>query len=76
MRELITQDVERTCQEFDFFRTKKTKDILIAILFLWGKENPDYGYKQGMNELLAVVVIAFQAERWKLKAGTQATNFE
>lgn len=63
MRELITQDIDRTSQEYDFFQEKKVKDILIGILFLWAKENPETAYKQGMNELLAIVVFAFFAER-------------
>jgi TBC1 domain family protein 5 len=41
MRELITQDIDRTSQEYDFFCQKRVKDILISILFLWAKENQD-----------------------------------
>ena len=41
----------------------ETKDLLTQLLFLWGRENPDYGYKQGMNEILAMVVIVFDTER-------------
>lgn len=63
MRDLITQDIERTSQEYEFFTQKKIKDILIGILFLWAKENQDTLYKQGMNELLAIVVFTFFAER-------------
>jgi len=33
------------------------------MLFLWAKENPETSYKQGMNEILAIVVVAFFAER-------------
>lgn len=43
------------------------KDILIGILFLWAKENPETSYKQGMNEILAIVVVAFFAERIVVK---------
>jgi hypothetical protein len=39
------------------------KDVLIGILFLWAKENQDIQYKQGLNEVLAIVVFAFFAER-------------
>ena len=45
MKELIKQDVDRTCQEFEYFRRKSTKDALMAMLYLWGKENEAYGYK-------------------------------
>ena len=41
----------------------ETKDLLSQLLFIWGRENPDYGYKQGMNEILAMVVIVFDTER-------------
>lgn len=37
--------------------------MLIAMLFLWGKTYPEYGYKQGMNEILAIVLLVFDTER-------------
>lgn len=40
-----------------------TKDLMSQLLYLWGRENPDYGYKQGMNEILALIVIVFDTER-------------
>ena len=30
--------------------------------YLWAKDNIDYGYRQGMNEVLAIVVYAFFQE--------------
>lgn len=63
VRDLITQDIERTSQEFEFFTQKRTKDILTGILFLWASENQDIQYKQGMNEILAIIVFAYFAER-------------
>lgn len=63
MREVIRQDVVRTCQEFEYFNRQSTQNALISILFLWGKENPDFGYKQGMNEILALIMIVFDTER-------------
>jgi TBC1 domain family member 5 len=36
---------------------------LTAILFLWGKENPEFSYRQGMNEILAMILIVFATER-------------
>lgn len=32
------------------------------ILFMWAKEHPDYKYQQGMNEILAVIVICLANE--------------
>jgi len=62
-REVITQDIDRTSQEYEFFQQKKVKDILIGMLFLWAKENSETSYRQGINEILAIVVFAFFAER-------------
>jgi TBC1 domain family protein 5 len=60
--------VSRTLQEFSYFNKTETKDLLSQLLFIWGRENPDYGYKQGMNEILAMVVIVFDTERTVLRA--------
>lgn len=76
MRELIVQDIERTSQEYEFFTLKPVKDVLIGILFLWSKENSDISYKQGMNEILAMVVFAFFAERIKCKKNYDEMNSE
>lgn len=63
MKALIWQDVSRTLQEFTYFTKTQTKDLMSQLLYLWGRENPDYGYKQGMNEILALIVIVFDTER-------------
>jgi hypothetical protein len=33
--------------------------MMVNILFIWSKENKDVSYKQGMNEILAVILFAF-----------------
>ena len=45
MKDLIKQDVSRTLQEYQYFHKLEVKDLLTSLLFLWGRENPDYGYK-------------------------------
>ena len=35
------------------------KKELMLMLYLWAKDNHDFGYRQGMNEILAVLVYAF-----------------
>lgn len=72
VRDLITQDIERTSQEFEFFTQKRVKDILVGILFVWAKDNQDIQYKQGLNEVLAIVVFAFFAERLPAAADLDA----
>ncbi|KAL4881149.1 rab-GTPase-TBC domain-containing protein [Aspergillus karnatakaensis] len=53
MRADISQDVDRCLQENYFFREPATKAMMIDVLFIYSKLNPDLGYRQGMHELLA-----------------------
>lgn len=43
------------------------------MLYLWSKDNKDYGYRQGMNEILGMVVYAFFIEALH-KGGSQLEN--
>ena len=54
--ELVKIDIDRTFQEMDYFKTPRTKTSLITNLFIFAKTFPDCGYKQGMNEICAVIM--------------------
>ncbi|KAJ5524295.1 hypothetical protein N7494_010945 [Penicillium frequentans] len=56
LRAEISQDVDRCLQENFFFQEPTTKSILIDVLFVYSKLNPDVGYRQGMHELLAPIL--------------------
>ena len=51
---LIKMDVERTYQEHEIFTKIEIKKKLASVLYIYAKENPEYGYKQGMNDILGV----------------------
>ncbi|MCQ2820904.1 MAG: TBC domain-containing protein, partial [archaeon] len=59
LKKLINLDLSRTYQEVDLFLKGNTKNLLANVLFIWSKENEDVSYHQGMNELLAVLYLAF-----------------
>ncbi|OMJ83986.1 hypothetical protein SteCoe_14972 [Stentor coeruleus] len=59
----IRNDVERTFQERPLFQVPKIQELMVNILFTWAKENPDISYKQGMNELLGVLIFVAYAEQ-------------
>jgi TBC1 domain family protein 5 len=59
LKKIINLDVNRTYQDKDLFQTTAIKEIMVNILFLWSKENRDVSYKQGMNEILAVILFGF-----------------
>ena len=58
MKRLISLDVDRTYQDRDLFCDNIIKDIEKDILFIWSKENKIPGYKQGINEILAMFIYA------------------
>ena len=47
--------MDRTFAELQIFKLPSTRQDLIEILYIWSLENPEYGYQQGMNEILGVV---------------------
>ncbi|KAK1938608.1 putative TBC1 domain family member 5 [Babesia divergens] len=53
----IWQDVERTYQERSLFTKDSVRKTLQRVLYVWSKEHAYISYKQGMNELLAVIYI-------------------
>lgn len=65
LRETIQNDIDRTHQEMEFFQKESTHQYMLNILFVWAKLNPRVSYRQGMHELLAVVlhVVAQEAVR-------------
>ena len=59
LKSLINKDLDRTNQEIDLFLQNKIRNILANVLYIWAKENPDVSYRQGMNELLAILFLVF-----------------
>jgi TBC1 domain family member 5 len=62
MRQEIFQDVERCMPENTYFRQPDTQNMMLDVLFIWTKLNPDVGYRQGMHELLAPVLWAVERD--------------
>ena len=56
LRAEIFQDVERCMPENLYFREPEVQSMLLDILFVFCKLNPDVGYRQGMHEILAPIV--------------------
>jgi TBC1 domain family member 5 len=56
LRTEILQDVERCMPEEEYFRKPEAQRMLLDILFVFCKMNPDVGYRQGMHELLAPIL--------------------
>ena len=51
---LIKVDAERTYQENEIFLLDIVKKRLVTVLYVYAKEKPNYGYKQGMGDICGV----------------------
>jgi len=58
----ILQDIVRTYPEKEFFQDDKVHNMMLNILFIVAKRNPNTGYRQGMNELLAPIIYLLHKE--------------
>ncbi|KAL8668368.1 MAG: hypothetical protein Q9168_007001 [Polycauliona sp. 1 TL-2023] len=56
LRAEISLDVDRCMPENLYFREPATQSMLLDILFIYCKLNPDVGYRQGMHEVLAPIL--------------------
>ena len=57
LRRIINLDIIRTYQNINLFSQENIKKILLNILFIWSKDNSDVSYRQGMNDLLAILLL-------------------
>lgn len=58
-KKIIQLDLNRTYQNMNLFHDEKIKENLSTILYIWAKENATISYKQGMNEIVAVLFVCF-----------------
>lgn len=63
MKDTIYKDVVRTYQEYKFFNKKEVRDQLVSTLYFWAKTYPMFSYRQGMNEIIAVIYFVFASEK-------------
>ena len=66
LREEINTDLERlyidgTASE-EHFQDAARRQRMLHALVVWGRTHPAISYRQGMHELLAIIVLALEAE--------------
>ena len=76
LRRIINLDIVRTYQSINLFSQEFIKKLLLNILFIWCKENDDVSYRQGMNELLAVLILCFYPYYFKFENEQKPTKDE
>ncbi|KAD4179995.1 hypothetical protein R6Q59_023443 [Mikania micrantha] len=69
LEKMVDQDLSRLYPEHgSYFQTPGCQGMLRRILLLWGISHPNYGYRQGMHELLAPLLYVLQADVERLAA--------
>ena len=57
IKHLISIDVDRTFQDRDLFCEPSIKEIEYNVLFLFAENNQPISYKQGMNDILSMLIF-------------------
>ncbi|KAI4381130.1 hypothetical protein MLD38_007238 [Melastoma candidum] len=67
LEKMVDQDLLRLYPEDgSFFQTPGCQGMLRRILLLWSLRHPEYGYRQGMHELLAPLVYVLHVDMERL----------
>ncbi|KAL5259329.1 hypothetical protein ACHWQZ_G009689 [Mnemiopsis leidyi] len=74
LRKVIMQDIKRTYPGELMFEQIEIRDIMLNILFIYAREQPEIDYKQGMHELLAPIVYVFYNEYMLVKDVTHPSS--
>ncbi|CAH2105896.1 unnamed protein product [Euphydryas editha] len=68
LKAMILQDVVRTFPDEPYFREKNVQDLMVRVLFYWARAHPSPGYRQGMHEVLAPLLLELRADRRRAPA--------
>lgn len=66
MREIeatVRKDCTRTFSHLLFFRSAVIQDMIVRLLLVFTLEHPDLGYKQGLTDLVAILLLCVYCDR-------------
>ena len=73
-KNLINLDLSRTFQELSLFHDENFRNKLGHILYVWSVENSDFGYQQGMNDILSIIFLALYPYYFKNDSNEKNDN--
>ena len=62
----IRKDCTRTFSYLLFFKSSVIQDIIVRLLLVFVLTHPEIGYKQGMTDLLAILLLCVYCDRWRV----------
>jgi hypothetical protein len=66
LNNFIKGDLDRlflTGLDDEYFQTHEKREVLLALLFIWSMEHPMTSYRQGMHEIIGVVLYVIETEQ-------------
>lgn len=69
------QDVDRCMPDNTYFRQQQTNAMMLDVLFIFCKLNPDISYRQGMHEILAPILWVIQCDAIQNGSHTASNDF-
>ena len=62
---MVRKDCSRTFSNLLFFKSSVVQALVVRLLLIFAVEHPQLGYKQGMTDLLAILLLCLFCERWR-----------
>ena len=62
----IRKDCTQTFSQLLFFKSSAVQDLIVRLLLVFAFAHPEIGYKQGMTDLLAMLLLCLYCDRWRL----------
>ncbi|XP_052252707.1 TBC1 domain family member 5-like isoform X2 [Dreissena polymorpha] len=76
LRLTIKQDVIRTYPRIEFFQSNQLRNLMVDILFIYAKLNPEVSYRQGMHELLAPMIFVLHCDHQAFLHASEMESLE
>lgn len=60
---MVRKDCTRTFSHLLFFKSAVIQDMIVRLLLVFTLEHPDFGYKQGLTDLVAILLLCVYCDR-------------
>ena len=62
---IIRNDCIRTFSSLLFFKSAVVQEMVVRLLLIFASNHPTIGYKQGMTDILSILLLCLFCERWR-----------
>lgn len=74
MEKAIRNDCVRTFSHMLFFKSQVIQDMIIRLLLVFAADNPSISYKQGMTDVVAVLLLCLYCDHAKIPVNDENTS--